>query len=388
MINATLSTIGTSCPWWYQTMCTYVGYYATFQLPPKISLTNSATISIGGTDRQLQHTIPLRDARAIETPKHRLAICLQPVFLFAEWMLLVQFLEFWQHSGATKFYFYLQTVAPEVDRILHIYEQDSRIDIERINWSFFPGGDESASDPNILVYQTEAITSINDCLHRARGEAYYVVAVDFDEMILPFHNQTLLQLLDMYQKKFPNTGAFHVHSSNAHLRQSYHNLTRPELLTFDELSVVQLERKIWRIGERSKMILRPECVKRAHVHQILEMDGKQFSNMTIPPADALIYHVRRVKHRNPISESDANDAIAKYIKPLTINWQTRLTQHAPLGLILPNRGMAIMEQLETCLVDCFAQRDKMCYSPYICRHNFTVIQPSEWVTAANSWTTI
>uniref|UniRef100_A0A914WDI4 Glycosyltransferase family 92 protein n=1 Tax=Plectus sambesii TaxID=2011161 RepID=A0A914WDI4_9BILA len=387
-VKATLSTIGTPCPWWFQKKCLYVGYYATFRLPPNVSLADSATVDIGGNDRRLQ-TVPLKDARAVDSPKHRLAVCLQPVFLFAEWTLLIQFLEFWQHAGATKFYFYLQTIAPEVDRILRIYEQDSRIEIERVDWSFFPGGDESASDPNNLVYRTEVVTGINDCLHRARGEAFYVVSADFDEMILPFHNRTLLQLLDAYQKKFPKLGAFHFRSSNARVRHSYHNLTQPELLSFDELGVVQLERKVWEVGSRSKIILRPERVKRSHVHSISEMDGKRFSYTTIPPSDALVYHMRRVKERNPESESVANDALAKYTGPLTVNWRKRFTEHAPPdGLVLPNRGLAIMDQLESCLVHYFAQREKLCNSPYRCRHNFTAIQPAEWVTAASSWTAV
>uniref|UniRef100_A0A915AQZ7 Glycosyltransferase family 92 protein n=1 Tax=Parascaris univalens TaxID=6257 RepID=A0A915AQZ7_PARUN len=45
-------------------------------------------------DKGIRHRVRLHDARAKKpTRKHELAVCLQPIFLLADWTILIQFFE-------------------------------------------------------------------------------------------------------------------------------------------------------------------------------------------------------------------------------------------------------------------------------------------------------
>uniref|UniRef100_A0A0N5CTY9 Glycosyltransferase family 92 protein n=1 Tax=Thelazia callipaeda TaxID=103827 RepID=A0A0N5CTY9_THECL len=109
----------------------------------------------------LQIPITLRDARVIPgvTRRHYLAVCLQPIFLLADWTLLVQFFEIWITQGVTKFFIYVHSMTPEVDALLRVYERSTDIEVERIHWAPLPTivNESSEADPNLRVYRTEVI---------------------------------------------------------------------------------------------------------------------------------------------------------------------------------------------------------------------------------------
>ncbi|VDN57299.1 unnamed protein product [Dracunculus medinensis] len=201
-----------------------VGYFFTLQLPEKISilLTKGSELQFIYVNKLTEvansQKIFVQDARIkFKKKQHSLAVCLQPIFLLADWTLLVQFFETWIAQGATKFYAYMHSAVPEVDKLLKMYENDPNIAIERIDWAPLPTYDPSASrDPNNRLYRTEAITAINDCVLKARSIAKYVVSSDLDEIIVPLKTTSLLTLLDEFTKKHRNIAAMIIRSSYAY----------------------------------------------------------------------------------------------------------------------------------------------------------------------------
>nr|CRZ26236.1 Bm3441 [Brugia malayi] len=169
----------------------------------------------------LKMPVVLHDARIMqnEPRKHYLAVCLQPIFLLADWTLLVQFFEIWIAQGVTKFCVYVQSMTPEVDALLRVYEHSKDVEIERINWALLPTDNHNAStyesDPNLRVYRAEVATSINDCLLRIRGHAKYVISSDLDEIMINYKESSLLQLFDNLHEKFQKSAAFIIRSSFA-----------------------------------------------------------------------------------------------------------------------------------------------------------------------------
>uniref|UniRef100_A0A1I7V9J1 Glycosyltransferase family 92 protein n=1 Tax=Loa loa TaxID=7209 RepID=A0A1I7V9J1_LOALO len=168
----------------------------------------------------LKVPVALQDARVMsnQSRKHHLAVCLQPIFLLADWTLLVQFFEIWIAQGVTKFCVYVQSMTPEVDALLHVYEHSKDVEIERINWAPLPADDSATyenDDPNLRIYRTEVATSINDCLLRSRGYAKYVISSDLDEIVVNYKESSLLNLLDNLQTKFKKSAAFIIRSSFA-----------------------------------------------------------------------------------------------------------------------------------------------------------------------------
>lgn len=378
------SLIGSSCPWWYQRQCLLVGYFITFRLNAKITVDHLAI-----SDGSLSVTMPLH--RPSNTRRrHRLAVCLQPIFLFADWTLMIQFFEYWiRVGGATHFYVYFQSIVPEVNRILDIYRSDSNIEIETINWSYLPIETNSSNDPNNYVYRTEVVTAINDCLLRSRiaGDAY-MASVDFDEMIVPMNNfsgNMLIPFLDRYTHNYPNIGAFVFRSANAHLRLPT-DIVNLSTINFSHLTMIDLETKIWPIGSRSKWIVRPERVRRCHVHSIIEMDNRRFTLLNVDPTHGIVIHTRRVRDRElTVSPRQSNHSLAPYVDTMNAGWRSRWNNASFVDKI-QNRGSQVMTELEMCLVEDFAQRDYICNSPYRCRDRIaSIVDDNEWIYANESW---
>uniref|UniRef100_A0A158Q720 Glycosyltransferase family 92 protein n=1 Tax=Elaeophora elaphi TaxID=1147741 RepID=A0A158Q720_9BILA len=220
------------CPWFYATKCDFVGYFAITMRRKDLDQLLMASHKkfpkayISRVDRpSLQVPVVLQEARVIPNRprKHYLAVCLQPIFLLADWTLLVQFFEIWIAQGVTKFCVYVQSMTPEVDALLRVYEHSKDVEVERINWAPLPTAGAAShdnatshnNDPNLRIYRTEVTTSINDCLLRSRGHAKYVISSDLDEIVVTNKGSSLLKLLDSLQAKFKKSAAFVFRSSFA-----------------------------------------------------------------------------------------------------------------------------------------------------------------------------
>ncbi|EJD74416.1 hypothetical protein LOAG_18264 [Loa loa] len=215
------------CPWFYAIKCDFVGYFATTMHRKdmkQLFISDNKILPKAYISRMdkpsLKVPVALQDARVMsnQSRKHHLAVCLQPIFLLADWTLLVQFFEIWIAQGVTKFCVYVQSMTPEVDALLHVYEHSKDVEIERINWAPLPADDSATyenDDPNLRIYRTEVATSINDCLLRSRGYAKYVISSDLDEIVVNYKESSLLNLLDNLQTKFKKSAAFIIRSSFA-----------------------------------------------------------------------------------------------------------------------------------------------------------------------------
>ncbi|VDN25154.1 unnamed protein product [Gongylonema pulchrum] len=219
------------CPWFFAAKCDFVGYFALTsgnkEMEELISRNNKGLPQafLLRTDKPLPQVpvpVKLHDARVLpDGPrKHKLAVCLQPVYLLADWTLLVQFFEIWIAQGATKFYMYIQSMAPEVDALLRVYEHSSDLDVERVEWGSLPTADANPgkNDPNLRMFRMEAITSINDCLLRSRGHAKYVAIMDLDEIVVTYTDRTVLEMLERMRNASKNLVAFIFRSSFVHYK--------------------------------------------------------------------------------------------------------------------------------------------------------------------------
>uniref|UniRef100_A0A0M3IXH8 Glycosyltransferase family 92 protein n=1 Tax=Ascaris lumbricoides TaxID=6252 RepID=A0A0M3IXH8_ASCLU len=137
--------------------CNYGGRFANAVLPKEEIeevLHRKSSIFIGySSEPYVRKRIRLIDSRVDSSrPRpHRLAICVSPIMQLAAWVLLprffeasdatgsyVSFVKMWILHGATKFYPIVQSMTPEFDAMLRIYESDPTIDIERIPWGMLP----------------------------------------------------------------------------------------------------------------------------------------------------------------------------------------------------------------------------------------------------------
>ncbi len=66
-------------------------------------------------------------------------------------------LQIWIAQGVTKFCVYVQSMTPEVDALLRVYEHSKDVEVERINWAPLPTGEVAVNEdnPNLRIYRTE-----------------------------------------------------------------------------------------------------------------------------------------------------------------------------------------------------------------------------------------
>lgn len=399
------------CPWFYAIKCDFVGYFATtiyhkqlnqflikmknYELLPKAYISRMDKPA-------LKMPVVLHDARIMqnEPRKHYLAVCLQPIFLLADWTLLVQFFEIWIAQGVTKFCVYVQSMTPEVDALLRIYEHSKDVEIERINWALLPTDNHNAStyesDPNLRVYRAEVATSINDCLLRIRGHAKYVISSDLDEIMINYKESSLLQLFDNLHEKFQKSAAFIIRSSFALFENHWANISKPTNIDFSVFTNISLENYIWPAGFRSKVVMIPEYIYSTHVHQVLQPEPGKLVTV-VPPETALVFHLRRVMRDKLWSSNKTvkTNALTRFIDPCNKSWKNRLKmiKEIPEAKILhgnkwPQRGSQVMEELEACREQLHSIRNDTCPSPYRCMSKITSVKTNEWIIAQQSWTVL
>ncbi|VDD94262.1 unnamed protein product [Enterobius vermicularis] len=211
--------------------------------------------------RVLLEVVDLRVGQLKKKP-HRLAVCAGPVWLYAEWASLPTFFEMWIANGATKFYFYVNSISKEVDGIFRIYENDPNISVERVQWNLFPveADVSDQENPNNLIYIGAQVFVFNDCIVRARGNTDYLALSDLDDNFVVFDNRTLLSVLDSQLKKDRKIGSIMFQS------------------TYAKLNVVVV----------------PERILSQHVHETLKTI-RPFKKVLMDPNISLIYHLRYIE---------------------------------------------------------------------------------------------
>lgn len=86
--------------------------------------------------------------------------------MFASFVEIAQFFEYWLSAGATKFYIYRNSYTKDIGEMITLYQRTSNASIELIDWSDLPINNDI--NPNSLIYRLEVMISIFDCIHRAR----------------------------------------------------------------------------------------------------------------------------------------------------------------------------------------------------------------------------
>ncbi|MFH4974737.1 hypothetical protein AB6A40_001446 [Gnathostoma spinigerum] len=393
------------CPWFYAKPCDFVGYFGIAKSSkPLLSLFNDSVsspvlymeIKKTSLKRQIEFHKSVADANSTE--RHRLGVCLQPIYLLADWTLLIQFFEIWLLQGVTKFYVYSHSMSPEVDGLLEAYENLDDFNIERIQWSLLPTHGETVDDrsPNYRVYRTEVASALNDCLLRAKGKIDYLVSSDLDEIIVPFKGKTVLSYLEETEKRasFSKASSFLFRSSYVNFQNKWSYEDDPSQIDFRVFDKVDVDRLLWKAGSRSKVIMIPEYVRKTHVHSILQGELKSKNMVYVNPEEAIVFHLRRVPRRDHdiIDNSTyVSHELKRFVAPANKLWKRHLSIiRANCRNILcrekwQNRGVSVMQDLERCMVDFYENRKDVCNSQMRCINAIQAVAPDEWIRANQSW---
>ncbi|GMR42997.1 hypothetical protein PMAYCL1PPCAC_13192, partial [Pristionchus mayeri] len=425
-LSLRITTVHKTCPWFFAPNCRLVGYYATaaitsnaeqtVPLPPKLP----PFAEIYDNRRDLWKKIDLIDGRSAPAHSHRLAVCLQPMYLMADWPLIPNFFETWIGNGATIFYIYVHSVSEEVDLMIKLYEAQKDIEVVRVNWPAVPSakGDDDDHNPNNRMYRTEVGTAVNDCILRARATADLVVSSDLDEIIAPLNmngkQEKLLDIVEEHRtrklrgKETNLPGAFLFRQSFAYAESDWFSVSHPSQLKFDHYHAVDYETKVWQRGYRSKVIYVPDRVFRAHVHDVISFENKRWTTVVIDPDRARVLHFRQIKSKWMVRENVT--AESEVLRNAAASWQTTYDAridaaiksetgepqlHGAFNLTFatpewPNLGEQVLSQIESCRNKNDEIKKDKCVTEWRCRSTMETLRPGQWVEpdSAEAWTVI
>lgn len=83
--------------------------------------------------------------------EYGLVNCIQPIYLYSDWIQLVQFVEIWRHLGSNHFVAYVTHLTPLIDDMLSVYQNELNM-ITKVVWPTLPNS--SSVDPNAHVYRS------------------------------------------------------------------------------------------------------------------------------------------------------------------------------------------------------------------------------------------
>uniref|UniRef100_A0A914CRX5 Glycosyltransferase family 92 protein n=1 Tax=Acrobeloides nanus TaxID=290746 RepID=A0A914CRX5_9BILA len=220
-----------------------------------------------------------------------LSVCVAAMYWFTNWPKLIEFIEVWRVLGASKFYFYYQSVTREVYEVFKEYEKLGIV--EAIKAEVMPTDNVTGFNPDSLLFRIGDRIFQNDCLMRAKTK--FASYVDVDEMLIPQSNQSLLEFLEAEEKAHSfDTGGFGFN----HAGLSFESEKMPHLkaskddfdwrkLDFEWLKTAQYAD----ISKMGKAISMPDRVDLISIHFIARTQWP-YKSIDVPHTKGVYYHSR------------------------------------------------------------------------------------------------
>ncbi|CAD6184981.1 unnamed protein product [Caenorhabditis auriculariae] len=205
--------------------CSMATRIGTVHLPPATS--QISTIPITSEDSEEFVMVPVIDVRTTNSKvKHKLGVCLQPIFFFTDWTIVIQ----------TK-------------KVLDFYKEKLGDDLELVNWSDLPvharDRGNYQKDPNSRVFRYAATAFMHDCLLRSRSHVKFVANTDLDDLPVA-SNFDIVEQLEKNAAQYPNAAQFvtdWILSSQKVVHFDMHSVYRNEIspITKTPFTTINLE---------------------------------------------------------------------------------------------------------------------------------------------------
>ncbi|KAI6219121.1 protein of unknown function DUF23 domain-containing protein [Aphelenchoides besseyi] len=385
------------CPAKFSPSCLLSGYVGTIRDSELID--KEVSVVRLSTDRK-EYTLRVRDVRMNSKKKHKLGVCVQPIFVYADWPQLIQFFEYWLDAGATKFYIYRESYSQEVQRIFDFYKANSHAEIELIDWSKLPSRDtwyRKHFDPNSSWYRLEAFLAIFDCMQRARGQVHYVAQSDLDEIFYVNSARSLIDYLQWMEKRNPSMASLNFLSRRVKVPNYWDKIGHLFDFNFGSIREVEFEKLVFRRDYYSKNIYIPErvccsineCslefqVKRFDIHmrretELIDGTNSSYVHLNVSVHDALVLHFRRVNSSIFLwQESELSSELE--------SWAHRLERNYLRRLDVDRTGVGSGDD-ERCRKEQYEKKMERCYSLLPCEWavKSEFMGHLEWYTAPNTW---
>lgn len=223
----------------------------------------------------------------------RFAVCVKPLhYKYDRVSWLAEFVEFHRIVGVDRFFFYNHSIGSNVDRLLRVYMEKGVV--TSLPWNL-----DIKSQKEI---RTEGLfAALNDCVYRSMNHFDYVLVLDLDEFAVPRKDDSLPAMVTRLKRAAPRTMSYVLLNSFFYLYWENDTTAYGALPETTPLEIPYLltqfktrrSRKVFRVGSRSKYIVRPVAAVEVGNHVVWRyLGGRHQATQRVSPEDALLHHYR------------------------------------------------------------------------------------------------
>ncbi|XP_075722041.1 uncharacterized protein LOC119167666 isoform X2 [Rhipicephalus microplus] len=150
--------------------------------------------------------------------------------------------------------------------------------------------------------RTEGLfAALNDCVYRSMNHFDYVLVLDLDEFAVPRKDDSLPAMVTRLKRAAPRTMSYVLLNSFFYLYWENDTTAYGALPETTPLEIPYLltqfktrrSRKVFRVGSRSKYIVRPVAAVEVGNHVVWRyLGGRHQATQRVSPEDALLHHYR------------------------------------------------------------------------------------------------
>ncbi|CAD5220903.1 unnamed protein product [Bursaphelenchus xylophilus] len=350
-------------------VCAWAGHLAECE----VISSNLETVSLStipSPDQNEQLPISIEKVHK-EAKKHKLVVCVAPMYIYTDWKIMVTGIETWLALGATKLVFPIQSISRTSMEILRRYELKGIV-ITR-PWPKWPV--LSDTNPNGLVLSRGIEESHVNCLHFVKSFAEMVAFTDIDDMLIPPEPSKVtpginVGLLEGLFKEHPQAGSllFEHRDVQFVLPEEKANET---LRSFNFRFLHNTKWKqncfIWRM--KTRVVVNASRVDTVNMHET-GIHRLGYVQIRVPCRKGHFYHLRH-SYKNMASNQWKLD-MNPLSNMLDNQWQRRLTDtfHDLSNITLEQSSIDSFEDLDQCVMkvteEHFTLRVSRCMTPHVC----------------------
>jgi Glycosyltransferase family 92 len=290
------------------------GYYEPYLLSCLVPTSHqhlvptSVTLVANPCDKGTNH-LRVTNERPPRNEKTEFAICVRnAVFPFEDMSVrYVEWIETQLALGASKIYFYVMDVHPNIGKVFDYYEQRGKVQV--LNYTF-PSGHPRVRGLQLEYQGVESkrtmrweVATLNDCYYRNMYKHDFIAMIDPDEVLMP--KQSFLTWHDLFQNVTRQNGIKRQDVNAFNFVQTYFlkgNVTKtplnPNIPDF-----MYMMQHTQRIAKHSSVTQNNKCfhstsnILLVHNHFPLECVGGWCNNIDLDNNLAQLNHYRRDCHR-------------------------------------------------------------------------------------------
>ena len=197
---------------------------------------------------------------------------------------IIEWIELNRIMGGDQFILYNYSSTSENDAVLNLYQKRGLVDI--IQWNLPAQAD---------IHYLGQVAAMTDCLYRSFYSSKFIVYLDLDEFIIP-RKHNIRNWSELIRTQ-PERCAYIIRCTVYPVSEGYSDVQfdgRDSALKYKLSTLLVQSRQNYTYGskDRSKFILRTDCMEVVGVHLLQKYRTKQPSEMTVDTKDALLHHYR------------------------------------------------------------------------------------------------